>query len=671
MVHRIWLLFLSQILIHLAGLTVAQPNFLYNFCIDGNGNYTSNSTYRSNLDTALSSISSNTNNTTNGFYSTSVGQNADTANALALCRGDINPDICRQCVYNSTLKLREVCPNQKEAIGWYDFCMLRYSNRSILQNMEESPAFVMWNMNNVSSVAQFNEDLRTLIDSLRSRAVDGGPLRKFATGNVSGPDFLTIYGLVQCTPDLSEDACNNCLVGAARGIPGCCDGKRGGRVIRPSCSVRFEVDPFFNESTTGATPPAPTLPPLYPAPPGAPGKDDNTTRTVIIIVVSSVVFVILLVVGLCIFTSKRKKRKPKEIIEAVDDISTVESLQYDLETVKTATDNFSETNKLGQGGFGAVYKGRLQNGLKIAVKRLSVNSGQGELEFKNEVLLVAKLQHRNLVRLLGFCLEGIERLLIYEFVPNASLDHFIFDPVNRAALDWDRRYKIIGGVARGLLYLHEDSRLRIIHRDMKASNVLLDEEMNPKIADFGMARLFERDETQGNTSRIVGTYGYMAPEYAMHGQFSVKSDVFSFGVLVLEMISGQRNNCFRNGENVEDLLSYAWKNWQERGGMNLIDPILRSNLSPIRDIMRCIHIGLLCVQENVAFRPTMASIVLMLSSFSLSLPVPSEPAFFMHSSVVNPEKPLFSSGTSESGEWKNASTKVSVDDASITELYPR
>ncbi|KAG5622813.1 hypothetical protein H5410_008031 [Solanum commersonii] len=174
----------------------------------------------------------------------------------------------------------------------------------------------------------------------------------------------------------------------------------------------------------------------------------------------------------------------------------------------------------------------------ICLSQNEMSMSQGDLEFKNEVLLVARLQHRNLVRLRGFCFDGTERLLVYEFVPNAILDQFLFDPVKRRQLDWERRSKIIGGVAQGILYLHEDSRLPIIHRDLKASNVLLDAEMNPKISDFGMAS------------------GYMAPEYAMHGQFSVKSDVFSFGVLVLEIFSGQKNTCFRNGESVEDLLSY-------------------------------------------------------------------------------------------------------------------
>ncbi|KAI3487660.1 hypothetical protein L1887_48358 [Cichorium endivia] len=379
--------------------------------------------------------------------------------------------------------------------------------------------------------------------------------------------------------------------------------------------------------------------------------------TIVVIVTCSVAIVI---VSICIFKKLRKKKKQQNLptgnieTETID-IGTVECLQYDFCTVKTATNNFLKDNKLGKGGFGAVYKGKLGDGHEIAVKRLARDSRQGDIEFKNEVSLVAKLQHRNLVRLLGFSIEGSERLLIYEFLPNASLDQFIFDPTKHTILDWEKRYKIIKGVAKGLLYLHEDSRLRIIHRDLKSSNILLDAEMTPKIADFGMARLFNPEETEGDTNRIVGTYGYMAPEYAMHGQFSVKSDVFSFGVLVLEMVTGQKNQYIRNGESIEDLLSYAWKSWQNGTATNIIDRTLMTGSSSLHDITRSIHIGLLCVQENSYDRPTMASVVHMLESFSLSLAVPAEPAFFTRS-TIDPQIPLLS---------------FSVNDVSGSELVPR
>ncbi|GLU23199.1 hypothetical protein SLE2022_392230 [Rubroshorea leprosula] len=657
------ILFFSVFLINL--VSSADPYFQFN-CVN-NGNFTANSTYGTNLNLLFSQLST-TADFSYGFYNLSVGQTPDQVNVIGLCRGDQKEDACRSCLNETVSELEQRCPNYKEAIGWSEFCTLHYSSQQLFGSMESSPSAILLNVNNASDVNGFNQALSSLLNNLSSRAAAEGPLLKYAAGNTTGPGFfLTIYALEQCTPDLSQQECSECLTTAIGRIPSGCYGKIGCRILQPSCDLRYETSPFFAAVADIPQPPSPSS---SPSPTVGNGNASNTTRTIIIAVIPSVVGILSLV--FCMWICLRCK-KPREIFETAeaDEMIKTESLQYDLATIQAATNNFCDENKLGQGGFGAVYKGKLLNGQEVAVKRLSSGSGQGDIEFKNEVLLVAKLQHRNLVRLLGFCLEGDERLLIYEFVPNTSLDHFIFDPIKRAQLNWESRYKIIGGIARGLLYLHEDSRLRIIHRDLKASNILLDEDMNSKIADFGMARLFVRDETQGNTSRIVGTYGYMAPEYAMHGQFSIKSDVFSFGVLLLEIVSGQKNSCFRNGENIEDLLSYAWKNWREGTGLNLIDPILRNGSTA--EMMRCIHIALLCVQENVANRPTMASVVLTLSSNSTSLPVPSQPAFFMHSTIESDMSSSFgyNSWVSNSKRSKEESLPLTNNEVSITELYPR
>ncbi|MFQ6647986.1 hypothetical protein Gotur_021481 [Gossypium turneri] len=264
----------------------------------------------------------------------------------------------------------------------------------------------------------------------------------------------------------------------------------------------------------------------------------NSSRTTIIVSISAVAFAVLFISSCMFIISRMRKPKLKpqkhELTEAEDEITTVKSLQYDFNTIRVATDHFSDANKLGQGGLGAVYKGTLAGGKLVAVKRLSSDSKQGDLEFKNEVLLMANLQHRNLVRLQGFCLEGNERLLTYEFVPNRSLDKFLF----------------------------------------------------------------------------------------------VKSNVFSYGVLVLEILSGQKNRAFHNGSNIEELLSFAWRNLEAGTALDLVDPNLRDGSKS--EVMRCIHIGLLCVQENVAQRPNMGALVLMLSGHFATLPLPSEPALFMH-----------------------------------------
>ncbi|KAI3914713.1 hypothetical protein MKW92_021887 [Papaver armeniacum] len=329
----------------------------------------------------------------------------------------------------------------------------------------------------------------------------------------------------------------------------------------------------------------------------------------------------------------------------------------DFKTLAIATNNFSEANKLGQGGFGSVYKGTLRDGRdeqKIGVKRLSKNSEQGSQEFKNEVLVISKLQHRNLVRLLGCCTHGEEKILIYEYMPNKSLDAFLFDPKMRGLFDWKRRFEIILGISRGILYLHRDSRLRVIHRDLKASNVLLDEELNPKISDFGMARIFGSNELlQANTRKVAGTFGYMSPEYVMEGILSEKSDVFSFGVLLLEIVSGKGTP------------AYAWQLWNENNALTLVEPTLvLSEPSFEVEILRCIHVGLLCVEEFAIDRPTMATTLSMLTSEIATLPAPKNPAF-------TERRVSSDSSSSRKIPQSNSNKRYSNNDVTITILGGR
>ncbi|WOH11969.1 hypothetical protein DCAR_0831465 [Daucus carota subsp. sativus] len=285
---------------------------------------------------------------------------------------------------------------------------------------------------------------------------------------------------------------------------------------------------------------------------------------------------------------------------------------FTFQQIKAATDNFAAANKIGEGGFGSVYKGVLLDGTIIAVKQLSSKSNQGSREFVNEIGMISGLGHPNLVRLHGCCTEHKQLLLVYEFMENNSLARALFGPGNsRLDLDWPTRQKICIGIARGLVYLHEESILKIVHRDIKANNILLDKDLNPKISDFGLAKLDEKEKTH-ITTRVAGTIGYMAPEYALWGFLTDKADVYSFGIVALEIVAGKKNTKYHSDDNYICLLDWAC-NLKENGNlMELIDPRLGSEYN-IEEAIRMIKVALLCTNTTPALRPTMSCVVSMLS----------------------------------------------------------
>ncbi|KAL1214816.1 Cysteine-rich receptor-like protein kinase 34 [Cardamine amara subsp. amara] len=639
------------------------------------GFFKPNSTYDLNRGLIVSSLASNV-TTHNGYFNSSIGQDPNRIFVMAMCIPGTKPETCSDCIKGASDGLLQSCLNQTEAYTWPDCCMVRYSNISFSGSLVMEPSETLYNTGDIEDTDANLTMFDKIWEELMLRTITAASLssnesfgkKYFAAEVASLTAFRTIYAMMQCTPDVSSGDCEFCLKQSVGDYESCCRRKQGGAVIRPSCFIRWDLYPYAGAFENVTLPPPPP-PPLSLTPPVSDrakttDKDGKSISTGVIsaIGVPTVAILVLLVVGFVV--CRRRKSYQTVEVQAGDEITTTHSLQFSFKTIEAATDKFSETNMIGRGGFGEVYMGTLSTGTEVAVKRLSKTSGQGAQEFKNEAVLVTKLQHRNLVRLLGFFLEGEEKILVYEFVPNKSLDYFLFDPAKQGELDWKKRYNIIGGIARGILYLHQDSRLTIIHRDLKASNILLDANMNPKIADFGMARIFGVDQSQANTGRIVGTCGYMSPEYAMRGHFSMKSDVYSFGILILEIISGKKNRSFYHiDDSGGNLVTHAWRLWRNGSPLELVDPTIGESYQS-NEATRCIHIALLCIQEDPVNRPLLPAIIVMLTSSTTTLPVPRAPGFGLSRGDLDPDDLKSTQSTSRS-------ILDSTNDATITELDPR
>ncbi|KAF8671013.1 hypothetical protein HU200_050292 [Digitaria exilis] len=612
---------------------------LYYTCSDDGGRYRDNSTYLSNLKSLADTLVANA-GTPNSFTPGAVGQAPDAVYGFVLCRGDCTGASCRDGLrkaFDDTVHKGFVCPLYKDVTIYYEQYMLQFSGDDIRRNFTNRPAWVASNMNNVTGETgkRYREKVQKLIDRIMDAAANSPG--RYGTGKAwfgGEGGVTTAYGLLQCTPDLQADDCRSCLAELVSLMPGWFSGDEpndyrvGGRILGPRCNLRYEKELFFQE--TNAT--------LHIDVP----KNHLGRMEILLLTIAAVLSIIILISLLAWIIQRRKDSKARNELEEWTRLITVEIgtmfSHFTLSEIRNATDNFSEAKKLGEGAFGPVYRGQLSCGI-VAIKRLAAYSRQGLEQFRNEIRFIAKLQHLNLVKLVGCCMQQNEKILVYEYMHNGSLDDIFKDVTKWASITWPIRQNIIDGVAQGLLYIHNflQPEICIIHRDLKPSNILLDHQMNPKISDFGIA-MFSSSATESQGTVPMGTLGYMAPECLCGSSISVKFDVYSFGVLILEIISGRKvATSFRRYKRSDNLIAYAWQLWEDGNSKQLIDNSLSvEEHHQEAEILRCVQIALLCVQENPEDRPDMREVVRILSNKGTQLDNPNQPAYFHEPIASNP-----------------------------------
>ncbi|CAH8275026.1 unnamed protein product [Arabidopsis lyrata] len=544
---------------------------------------------------------------------------------LSQCVSDLSSDECSLCWSRATDLLSQCFPATG---GWFhlDGCFVRADNYSFYQEPVSHQDTKI-----CASDKEKSAELKGLVKEVTKSIVETAPYSQGFSVAKMGTRGLTVYGLGICWRTLDDELCKLCLADGALSVSSCVPSKEG-FALNAGCYLRYSNYTFYNERGLLSM--------------------NLTKENFVHIFVLSMVGVLAIAAGFwcgkCIYirTSPKKKLKGTKIkkshlfghlriekeSESICNDSHLMSFEYS--TLKKATNNFNESCKLGVGGYGEVFKGTLSDGREIAIKRLHITGKKPRDEIHNEIDVISRCQHKNLVRLLGCCFTNMNSFIVYEFLANTSLDQVLFNPEKKKELDWKKRRTIILGTAEGLEYLHETCK--IIHRDIKASNILLDLKYKPKISDFGLAKFYPEGgkdipAPSPSPSSIAGTLGYMAPEYISKGRLSNKIDAYSFGVLVLEITSGFRNNKFRSDNSLETLVTQVWKCFASDKMEEMIDKDMGEETDK-REVKRVLQIGLLCTQESPQLRPTMSKVIQMVSSTDIVLPTPTKPPF-LHDSM--------------------------------------
>ncbi|XP_057824052.1 cold-responsive protein kinase 1 [Cryptomeria japonica] len=625
-------LLLAVLFLAIAGAD-PEANLLQDGCSDVKS--TNVTLFQQNLNTTLKSLLQAV--ASSGFATNESVTGTDPVYGLAQCRQDKNSSDCVACITVAEKQIRN-CSNVSGGRTIYDGCFLRYeSNNFYTQSTADGNEQICGDETISNGSNSFSATAQSLISDLCIVTPKTSDL--FAAQSRKDASNTTIYGLAWCLKSVGEQGCKECLTVAQTNIANCFP-RLEGRAVDVGCSLRYATYSFFSDNATTDL-----------AQFSSTGSKVSSTVWIIIVVVGTVIIITILI-SLILFRQRLLtyfRRPPERQVNTETATELRGPVDFDYKALRKATNNFSPENKIGEGGFGQVYKGTLKNGKIVAVKKLTLNqSARAIAEFESEVKLVSNVHHRNLVRLLGCCKQGPERLLVYEYMSNTSLDRILFGESEKI-LTWQERFNIILGTARGLAYLHEDFHVCIIHRDIKSSNILLDETLQAKIADFGLARLLPGSRSH-LTTRTAGTLGYTAPEYAIHGQLTEKADTYSFGVVVLELITGRKSIDLKQPPEMEYLLEWVWKQYESGNILSVVDKRMeKEEVYNEEEILKVLKLALLCIQASVVDRPSMSQVVAMLvSGTDVDYRKPFQPAFVGVGNRIRGEHSSSVSGSSQS-----------------------